>query len=333
VPVTLDEFDDQLAYQENIYAAYVIAAQKFNKLSIQAGLRGELSDIDARLLKSGENNDQNYFNLFPSSTFSLQLNPKNQLQLSYSRRLSRPFFRRLLPFSNFNNPRNNSIGNPGLRPEYTHSIEYGWLNYPENGTFLAGVYYRHTTGVIETLTLPSDDGTTIRYPVNLSERKAYGLELNYSVNPVKWMDISSDVNFFRAMVRGNFEGRNLSSDTYTMSGRVSSKLRAGEKTQFQTSFFYRAPANTTQGRDLAIASLDLAGSVEVFQNKGTLTLSCRDLLNTRKRRTVVDLPEFRSEGVFQWRQARSLVLSFNYRLNQSKKRNAAPLDDMDEGEF
>ncbi len=333
VPVTLDEFDDQLAYQENIYAAYVIAAQKFNKLSIQAGLRGELSDIDARLLKSGENNDQNYFNLFPSSTFSLQLNPKNQLQLSYSRRLSRPFFRRLLPFSNFNNPRNNSIGNPGLRPEYTHSIEYGWLNYPENGTFLAGVYYRHTTGVIETLTLPSDDGTTIRYPVNLSERKAYGLELNYSVNPVKWMDISSDVNFFRAMVRGNFEGRNLSSDTYTMSGRVSSKLRAGEKTQFQTSFFYRAPANTTQGRDLAIASLDLAGSVEVFQNKGTLTLSCRDLLNTRKRRTVVDLPEFRSEGVFQWWQARSLVLSFNYRLNQSKKRNAAPLDDMDEGEF
>ncbi|KPM47758.1 outer membrane beta-barrel family protein [Jiulongibacter sediminis] len=319
VMVTLPDFDDNLAYQENIYAAYFIGAHKFRRMSLQAGLRAELSDINAQLQKSGQNNDQNYFSLFPSSTFSYELNKENQLQVSYSRRLSRPYFRRLLPFSNFNNPRNNSIGNPGLRPEFTNSTEMGYLRYTQNGTFLSSVYYRHTTGVIEQIVIPSDDGTTIRYPVNLAQRNAYGLEMNYTTNPYKWLDITSDINFYRALVSGSFEGQDLSSDTYSMNGRISSKFTMGERSQIQVTYDYDAPRNTTQGRVLSMSSFDAAGSLDVFKGKGTLTLSVRDLFNTRKRRTVTDLPDFKSESVFQWRRARSFVLSLNYRLNQEKR--------------
>ncbi len=283
-------------------------------------MRAELSDINAQLQKSGQNNDQNYFSLFPSSTFSYELNKENQLQVSYSRRLSRPYFRRLLPFSNFNNPRNNSIGNPGLRPEFTNSTEMGYLRYTQNGTFLSSVYYRHTTGVIEQIVIPSDDGTTIRYPVNLAQRNAYGLEMNYTTNPYKWLDITSDINFYRALVSGSFEGQDLSSDTYSMNGRISSKFTMGELSQIQVTYDYDAPRNTTQGRVLSMSSFDAAGSLDVFKGKGTLTLSVRDLFNTRKRRTVTDLPDFKSESVFQWRRARSFVLSLNYRLNQEKHR-------------
>ncbi|MGR3810779.1 TonB-dependent receptor domain-containing protein [Jiulongibacter sp. NS-SX5] len=318
--VTLPDFDDNLAYQENIYAAYVIGGHKFDKLSIQGGLRTELTDIDARLLKSGANNDQNYLSLFPSTTFSYEMNRDNQIQASYSRRLSRPFFRRLLPFSNFNNPRNNSIGNPGLRPEFTNSTELGYLKFTENGTFLSSVYYRHTTGVIETIIIPSDDGTTIRYPVNLAERNAYGLEMNYTTNPFKWLDVTSDINFFRARVNGSFEDQDLSSDTYSMNGRISTKFTPGDMSQIQLTYDYDAPQNTTQGRTLSMSSFDAAGSLDVFKGNGTLTLSMRDIFNTRKRRSITDLPEFYSESVFQWRRARSFVLSLNYRLNQEKRR-------------
>lgn len=313
---TLSGFDDNLAFRENIYAAYAIVGHKINKFSLQGGLRAELTDIQARLVKSNVNNDQNYFSLFPSSTVSYEVTKNNQIQLSYSRRLSRPWFRNLLPFSNFSDPRNNRFGNPGLRPEFTNSYELGYLKYLESGTFLSSVYYRNTTGVVEEITTASEDGTTIRTPVNLAERNAYGLEMNYTANPLEWLDITSDLNFFRALVNGEYQGRDYSSDTFSWSGRITSKFTFKNRLKAQFSYDYDAPVNTTQGRRLAISAFDLAASKDIMSKKATLTVACRDLFNTRIRRSIIDLPELQAESSFQWRRARSVVLSFNYRLNQ-----------------
>lgn len=330
--ITNPSFDDQLKYTENIYAAYLIGAHEFGAFSFQGGVRAELSDITAALIRSDQSNDQDYLSFFPSASLSYELTETQQLQVSYSRRLSRPYFRRLLPFSNFNDPRNNSIGNPNLRPEFTDSYELGYLRYFDRGTMLSSIYYRNTSGVIERLTLPADDGTSIDYPVNLSTRNSYGLEFNFSYDLTDAWDVTTDFNFFRAIVDGQFEGIDYSADTYSWNSRLNSKLDVGDLVQLQASFRYQAPQKTTQGRRLSSGSIDLAGSLDVFSGKGSLTLSARDLFNTRKRRSVVDLPNFKAESVFQWRQTRRVVLTFNYRLNQDKRpmRNAGRGGDFDE---
>jgi outer membrane receptor protein involved in Fe transport len=315
----LPDFNDELEYTEDIYAAYAIGGHEFGPYSVQVGLRAELSDITAALLRSGESNDQDYLSFFPSASLSYSVTEKDQLQASYSRRLSRPYFRRLLPFSNYNNPRNNNIGNPNLRPEFTNSFEAGYLRYLENGTFLTSLYYRRTTGVIERLTLPADDGTAIIYPVNLAVRDAFGLELNLSVQPTDWWDITGDVNLFRAIIEGSFEGTDYSADTYTMSGQINSKVKPTDRWQVQVSFDYTAPQRTPQGRRLSIYMLDIAASLDVLDNRGTVTLSGRDLFNTRQRRSEVNLPDYEEESVFQWRRTQSVILAFNYRLNQEKR--------------
>ncbi|TXB62248.1 outer membrane beta-barrel family protein [Phaeodactylibacter luteus] len=312
----LPEFNDALEYTENIYAAYLIGGHEFGAFGLQAGLRAELSDITAALLRSGVSNDQDYLSLFPSASLSYKISGKDQVQLSYSRRLSRPYFRRLLPFSNYNDPRNNNIGNPNLRPEFTHAFEAGFLKYMDKGSFLSGIYYRRTTGVIERLTLPAEDGTTIIYPVNLAERDAYGVELNFSYNFTEQWDITSDLNFYRALVNGSFEGQDYSADIFSWDGQIASKVKIGEAWKAQASFDYRAPRNTPQGRRLSIYMLDLALSFDTFEGRGTFTLTGRDLFNTRKRRVIVDLPDYQAESVFQWRQTRSVVLTFNYRLKE-----------------
>jgi outer membrane receptor protein involved in Fe transport len=317
--VNLPSFDDQLRFTENIYAAYLIGGHEFGPFSLMGGVRAELSDITAELVRSGVTNEQDYLNLFPSASLSYELTESQQLQVSYSRRLSRPYFRRLLPFSNFNDPRNNNIGNPNLRPEFSDSYELGYLRYFDSGTLLSSVYYRHTTGVIEELTLPGDDGTSIEYPVNLSTRNAYGLEFNFSYNFTDNWDVTTDFNFYRSIIDGQYEGVDYSADAYSWNSRLNSRVKVGESVQLQSSFRYRAPRNTPQGRRLSSASWDLAGSLDVFAGKGTLTLSCRDLLNTRVRRSVVDLPNYEAESRFQWRQARRVVVTLNYRLNQDKR--------------
>ncbi|THH36437.1 TonB-dependent receptor domain-containing protein [Neolewinella litorea] len=312
------EFDDELEYTENIAAAYFIGSGEFGKLGIQAGLRGELSDVTAALLKSGSTNEQDYFNLFPSASVSYQFTDVSQVQLSYSRRLSRPYFRLLLPFSNFNDPRNNTVGNPTLRPEYTDSYEAGLLRYLPAGSVQASMYYRYTTGVIERLVLPADDGTTIRFPVNLGNRDAYGIEVNFNYDLFEWWKFTSDFNLYAARVEGSYEDIDYAVDVSSWNGRAAATFDLTDRLQTQVSFEYDAPRETPQGRELATYALDVGASLDVLDGKGTLTLSGRDLFNTRVQRTVINQPTYVATSDFQWRQARQVVLSFVYRLNQAK---------------
>src|SRR5690606_37677462 len=107
---------NNLVYTENIHAAYAIYGNEINRISYQFGLRGELTDVSVELRRENETTYQNYFNVFPSSHLAYKLTEDKTLQLSYSYRLSRPYFRELMPFSNYSNNRTLWTGNPNLRP-------------------------------------------------------------------------------------------------------------------------------------------------------------------------------------------------------------------------
>ncbi|NJM15192.1 MAG: TonB-dependent receptor [Bacteroidales bacterium] len=51
---------------------------------------------------------------FPSVHLAYELSAKHTLQLSYSRRISRPRFRHLLPFYSYSDNKNIIGGNPNL---------------------------------------------------------------------------------------------------------------------------------------------------------------------------------------------------------------------------
>ena len=88
----------------------------------------------------------------------------------------------------------------------------------------------------------------------------------------------------------------------------------------QTTLHYRAPQNVPQGRRKSYFVVDLGLSRDVMKGNGTLTLSIRDVFNTRKYRYETFTSTYTSDGEFQW-GSQSAVLSFNYRLNQKKRRD------------
>lgn len=325
-------FNNNLIYTEHIHAAYVMAGNKFNKLSVQAGLRAEYSDITTELTETNEVNDREYLDLFPSVNFGYEVNRNKTIQLSYSKRINRPHFRALLPFSNFSDSRNFFQGNPNLNPEYTHAFETGYLLNWQNGSILSSAYYRHRVGDIQRVVQIQNDGTTRIFPVNVGNTNSYGLEFNLSYTVGKWWDINTSANFFRAMTEGVFEGRDLSRDTYAFHTRAISKMKISDGFEFQTSFFYRGPQQTTQGRRLSAYSLDLALAKDVLKGKGTISANVRDLLNTRKWRSITDIEEdnYYAESVSQW-APRQIRLTFTYRLNQMKKDRGGRGGDGDEG--
>lgn len=86
--VELPEYTNHFDYIENIYAAYVQAGNKFGKISVQAGLRAELSDVTSKLYETNSNNQNTYFDIFPSVHTSYQFGKIHSAQLSYSTRIT-----------------------------------------------------------------------------------------------------------------------------------------------------------------------------------------------------------------------------------------------------
>lgn len=321
----LDGFNNFFIYNENIHAAYLMAGNKSGKFSYQGGVRAEFSDIKTELVETGDVNPRQYLGFFPSAHLSYELPENNTMQVSYSRRLSRPRFRELLPFYGFSDSRSFFSGNPNLNPEYTNSFELGHLKYWEKGSLLSSVYYRLRTDVVERIRTADSTGFATTFPVNLSEQNAIGIEFNFSWDIAKWWKLTGNINFYQAVTDGEYEGQKLHSETYSSVSRASSKFKAG-KYDIQISGNYEAPQNTTQGRNKSQYSLDGGVTRDVLKGNGTITLNCRDIFNTRRRRFVTDTETLHTEGEFQWR-SRQITLSFIYRLNQKKdRRNSGGLD-------
>ncbi len=316
---TLDAFTDNLRYIENIYAAYALFGNEWKRFSYQFGLRGEYSDIETDLQISGISNPRNYFNLFPSGHFNYKLSENNSLQLSYSRRLSRPGFRELIPFFSYTDPRRFYGGNPDLDPEFTDSYEAGFLRMFEKGSFLGSAYYRHTTNVVQRITLTDTTGLLRTFPVNLGTQEAYGIEMNLSYTINDWWRVNGNVNAYYANLQGSYEGVNYATTITTMTGNATSIINLPEEIDFQSSVRYRAPRNTPQGKSLSVTVLDLGFSKDVFKGNGTVVLSVKDLFQSGRRRTIIDTETLFAESEFLWR-ARQFQLTFNYRINQKKKR-------------
>ncbi len=327
----LPQYDNYLVYKEGIHAGYAMAGSQFGKFSMQAGLRGEFSDITTELPRLGDHNRRTYFNLFPSVHLSFQFDESRSVQLSYSRRLSRPGFRSLLPFSGFSNNRSLRMGNPDLDPEYTNSLEAGHLFNWDNGSLLGSVYYRYRTGVIQHITLVDSIGFNRSYPINLASQNAYGVELNSSMTFWDWWKVNGNFNFYRAITDGVYENKTYGSDTYTWIGRVTSKMTIDKKWDFQAGMNYRGAQITLQGRRLPSYTIDLGLARDLFKGNGTVIVSVQDLFQTGRWRNIIDEPGFYSSSDGMWR-GRQFRVTLNYRLNRKKSSKDA-LDERGGGDM
>lgn len=320
---SLPEFSNDFNYDETVAAAYFIIGNKKDRFSWQVGLRPEYSRISTRLIQTEEINDRDFMNLFPSAFIGYELPGNNTVQLSYSRRINRPRFWDLNPFFTFSDERNFRSGNPNLDPEFTDSYELSHIKIFDKGSVGSSIYYRRTNNVISRIRRVNEDNTTITRPENLLTENAYGLEVTSSYDPVKWLRLSGDFNFFRAITDGGNLEEDFSADATTWFTRGTVRVSPTKKTDVQLRFNYRAPRIVPQGRNKSLYSFDLAVSQDIMKDKATLTLSVRDLLNSRKWRYlnegVTNGNPFRIEGDFQWR-VRQVSLTFNYRLNQNKRR-------------
>lgn len=311
-------YNERFNYNENVIAAYAMASNTWNKFSLQAGIRVEYSQINTMQTSINSKNKRIFLDLFPSGVVSYKTNKNQTLQLSYSRRISRPGQRNLMPYMRFGDNRERMVGNPQLKPEYTNSLEAGILQNWKTGTFMGTLYYRYTTNKIERISTFGEDDIIYMTPQNIALKNAYGVEFNLTYNPLNWLRLNSGFNFYREEIVGKYNEIAIKRTNFTWTNRTSISFSFPKIIRTQLAFNYQAPSVRAQGKMLAIYYFDLGFSRDILKGNATIGLNIRDLFNSRSWRFITDTQEIYTNTQGHWRQ-RSIVLVFTYRFNQLKK--------------
>lgn len=334
-------FTNNFSYDEIIHGVYANYGSKIKNFSFQTGLRMEYSNIKSRLNTGDGLKHSKYLSFFPSAFVGYNFKKDNGIQLSYSRRIERPTFLDLNPFFTIRDRRNIWKGNPNIRPEFTHVFEFGYIKYWDKGTLSAMTYYRRTKDVIKRIQRLDDrfPETTITQTENLDIKENFGIEFTYTFTLYEWWKLNGDMNFFHSSSEGtyNYQGEDVyvGGESFSLTSKTTTRFTFWKKLNTQATFSYSAPRTTTQGVNRAAYSLNLAASMDLLKNNGTITLSATDIFNTNRRRSYSEDETFYSEDNFLW-QSRSIILSFHYRLNQHKKQSqiySSPIKEDNEEQF
>lgn len=155
---TIDEtLSNNFRYNEKIQAGYLNLSKTIKNTTLQIGLRAEYTDAKGVLVNSAEPPvSQRYLDFFPNVFVLQSLSNTRNISFNLNRRIERPNYQSLNPFSYFIDPYTRQLGNPFLRPQYANTIA---LNYTDN-LFNIGASYSRTTDV-RTETVVTDPETKI----------------------------------------------------------------------------------------------------------------------------------------------------------------------------
>lgn len=343
-----DSISNSFDFTQNVQSLYSQYGNKFGKFSFLLGLRMEATTLKGEVtgedvVSNGDLNfnfDKDYLGLFPTVNLVYELSEQENVTLGYNRRINRPRGYFINPFPSRSSEANVFQGNPDLDPAYASAFDIGYLKkWGRKITLTSSVYYQYETDAFERVQEETGNVTSngipiIRtIPINLSTNERIGFEAGILYNPMKWLRLNGSFNFFQFETVGDFNGIDYGNKATSWFSRFSSKVTLPAKIDWQTTAFYRGPRNNAQTESNGIFSLNLAFSKDILKDKGTIGFNVRDLLNSRKRKSITETDSFRSTNEFQWRE-RVFTLSFTYRLNQKKQRERSERGGGDgEGDF
>ncbi len=324
---------NRFIYHKNIHALYAVYSSKIDKLGIQLGLRGEYSQTRTKSLAYGQGKgdlpyfNDDYFSLFPSVFLSYALPKNNELQVNYTRRISRPWGGQLNSFTNISDSANISFGNPLLTPEFSNAFELNYIKTWEEHMLSFSGYYRSTNDVIQRIRFLEDNIMKTTFE-NIAKTRAAGVELVGKNKLFDFLDLTTTVNLYYSKLDGFSylpEGASQpvtgeAEEDFSWNARMIANFMLPYSISLQVTGNYNSQRVVAQGRREPNYSLDAGIRKSFFDRKLSISLNARDILDSRKWRTITSGAGFEQDSK-NWRGGRRIGLTVTYSFGNMKLKN------------
>ena len=289
-PYVPDPNSNSFIYNENVLAAYISYKGKLSeKLSYQAGLRGEHSDITGNSVTLGEVNNQKYFNLFPSAFLQHQVNDNYQIVYNVNRRITRPNYRLLNPFVYYIDPLTTETGNPNLKPQYSNNFE---MNHVIKGAYQFTFGYSETEDAfMQVFVQNEEDRTTTTYTDNFDKTRNANFRAIVPVEIKQWWATS---NMLQVSYNRN---KTLIGDDYLDNSNTSFMVRSQHNLTLPLGFkvevmgIYLGPQIWGQGKIGGFGWVDAGVTKSIMKDKLTISVNGTDLFRTRVIKADIDFAD------------------------------------------
>jgi outer membrane receptor protein involved in Fe transport len=335
---------NQYTYTDAVYAAYFEFSQQIRKFSYQVGLREESSFYTGTLNDTATFKNNYPAELFPSAFVSYQLDSKDEFQLNYSRRVNRPTFFELIPYTNYTDSLNLQRGNPDLKPEFANNVEFNYQrNLSYSDILLVSLFMHQTDNLITSYQIPYvylNESYILNTYENANSGLAYGMEITLTNTIGKWLTVLTDANLYNSQINATNLGEGITNNQLSYNIRVAPTVKFPANFTLQITGMYQSqaslpvslssnsnsgpggggffgsPVSTVQGYTKPFEYVDVAIKKEFLKNKAlSVTLSCSDIFKTRINATYSESPYF-IQNYSRIRDPQFFKLNINYRFGK-----------------
>jgi len=269
---------NNISMKEGIGAAY--SSFKWTpgtSLSITAGVRYEYSYTSMKNRVTGEQiTTRKLGALFPSLLIAKKMTDLSELQLSFSKRISRPSYNDLASYVGYSDPTAVYTGNPLLQPSIAYLFKLGY-NYK---SYAFSVLMSHDKNAIARYQLTESDAKDMLLisPQNLAWQDNISLQVNLPVKVKNWWTMSySFTGGFRRLrvlhvqdpLTKNYFGYNLNfNNSFKMPGGFSAEL----------SGWYNSTSYNGTVKMKGFGVINAGIKKELNHNSGSLQLAIADIM-------------------------------------------------------
>ncbi|MBN2807813.1 MAG: TonB-dependent receptor [Prolixibacteraceae bacterium] len=321
-----DEFSYVLDYDNTIYSGYCTYSGQFRGIGYKIGLRSEYFMRSIDLSTEEASIDYNKFMFYPSVHLSKDLNEKNQIQASYSRRINRPQPWVLNNTPKYLDTRNVMKGSPYLIPEFTDAFELNYRSSHEKVTFWLNTYFRNTSNALSALRIMGDDGTMYHTLSNSKNQQAYGAETGADFKLFKWWNLNTNVNVYNYKLTTTITNVDKLQEVITWDARMVNNFNLKWGTRLQATAYYRAPGVDPMGKVSGITYAGLAANQSLLKGKLNLNISAQNLLKM-KYTYDTKTEQFDNQYIIQ-EEGPIFMASITYNFNNFQHKNRGRSDDL-----
>jgi outer membrane receptor protein involved in Fe transport len=272
-----------------VHAVYINYRQQLMAYTIQVGLRAEagrfaatLQNYDSAGVLTSTPININTNGLYPALFVTRQFKHAQQVQLSYTRRISRPTPKEINPFPDVSDPVNYDMGNPALKPEEIHSVELTYKKNWSGGYVTSGLYYYQVNHVIKHIQSDPVNDVTNTIFENLKRAINTGLEFIGNVRVSRILSLTANVNVYDRINSAAPQYGIEATNGISWNGNITNDFSLAKGLSAQIRADYKAREVILQDRYRAAYGFDAGAKFSFARNRATLVFSARDIFNTRR---------------------------------------------------
>ena len=317
-------------YKEQILAGYILYSHSLgDKISMEAGLRGEYTFSDGLLHtidgSGDENNQSNYFNLFPTFNLNYQINDSHALTLSYASRIDRPAYQDLNPFEYLLDELSYWKGNPFLTPQKNHKVA---LTYSHSRTAITASYSYmkdYKAQITDTLSVSK----VIMTPRNIGKQQRASLTLYQGINIARWWEMN--LNLIGYYVKNDIafdQYRKFNLDGFAGIFSIQNTVRLPWQVQMELNGSYITKHLGASNEHIKPSGyVDIGFSKSFANKKWTVNLAMSDIFWTNR---WDNDSSFNGFQLWNWGKSESRQLRFNVTYRFGKEKNSHHNSNFDE---